>query len=108
MVPLAFYATKDGKYTINVLRADGKVKLQDSVEGKTVDITSGTYTFDAEASSEANTSRFTLVFNDATDAVEIEENADVNANANTFDLMGRMTDATQPGIYIKDNMKIVK
>ena len=108
MVPLAFYATKDGTYTINVLRADGKVKLMDSVEGKTVDITSGTYTFDAEASNEANSSRFTLVFNDATDAVEIEENADVNANANTFDLMGRMTDATQPGIYIKDNVKIVK
>lgn len=108
MVPLAFYATKDGKYTINVLRADGKVKLQDSVEGKTVDITSGTYTFDAEASSEANTSRFTLVFNEATGINDVNENDNVNGNGNTFDLMGRMTDATQPGIYIKDNVKIVK
>ena len=106
MVPLAFYATKDGKYTINVLRADGKVKLQDSVEGKTVDITSGTYTFDAEASNEANTSRFTLVFNEATGINDVNEND--NVNGNTFDLMGRMTDATQPGIYIKDNVKIVK
>lgn len=108
MVPLAFYATKDGTYTINTLRADGKVKLMDSVEGKTVDITTGAYSFDAEASNEANTSRFTLVFNEATGINDVNENDNVNGNGNTFDLMGRMTDATQPGIYIKDNVKIVK
>ena len=108
MVPLAFYAAKDGTYTINTLRADGKVKLMDSVEGKTVDITTGAYSFDAEASNEANTSRFTLVFNEATGINDVNENDNVNGNGNTFDLMGRMTDATQPGIYIKDNVKIVK
>lgn len=108
-VTLAFYAAKAGEYTISAQRADGKVRLIDNEEGNTVDITNDSYTFGVDASSEANTTRFTLVFNekDATSTDEIKENANIN-NADTYDLMGRKTDATQPGIYVKGNVKVIK
>lgn len=108
-VTLAFYAAKAGEYTISAQRADGKVQLIDNEEGNTVDITNDSYTFGVDASSEANTTRFTLVFNekDATSTDEIKENANIN-NADTYDLMGRKTDATQPGIYVKGNVKVIK
>ena len=49
------------------------------------------------------------VFNekDATSTDEIKENANIN-NADTYDLMGRKTDATQPGIYVQGNVKVIK
>ena len=108
-VTLAFYAAKAGEYTISAQRADGKVRLIDNEEGNTVDITNDSYTFGVDASSEVNTTRFTLVFNekDATSTDEIKENANIN-NADTYDLMGRKTDATQPGIYVKGNVKVIK
>ena len=109
-VTLAFYAAKAGEYTISAQRADGKVQLIDSEEGNTVDITNESYTFGVDASSEANITRFTLVFSekDATGTDEIKENINVNVNGDTYDLMGRKTNATQPGIYVQGNVKVIK
>jgi hypothetical protein len=109
-VTLAFYAAKAGEYTISAQRADGKVQLIDSEEGNTVDITNESYTFGVDASSEANITRFTLVFSekDATGTDEIKENINVNVNVDTYDLMGRKTNATQPGIYVQGNVKVIK
>lgn len=109
-VTLAFYAAKAGEYTISAQRADGKVQLIDSEEGNTVDITNESYTFGVDASSEANITRFTLVFSekDATGTDEIKENINVNINGDTYDLMGRKTNATQPGIYVQGNVKVIK
>ncbi len=109
-VTLAFYAAKAGEYTISAQRADGKVQLIDSEEGNTVDITNESYTFGVDASSEANITRFTLVFSekDATGTDEIKENINANVNVDTYDLMGRKTNATQPGIYVQGNVKVIK
>ena len=109
-VTLAFYAAKAGEYTISAQRADGKVQLIDSEEGNTIDITNESYTFGVDASSEANITRFTLVFSekDATGTDEIKENINVNVNGDTYDLMGRKTNATQPGIYVQGNVKVIK
>ncbi len=109
-VTLAFYAAKAGEYTISAQRADGKVQLIDSEEGNTIDITNESYTFGVDASSEANITRFTLVFSekDATGTDEIKENINVNVNVDTYDLMGRKTNATQPGIYVQGNVKVIK
>ena len=109
-VALAFYAANDGKYTINTLRADGNVQLIDNEEGKTVDITNDVYTFDANASSEPNTTRFTLLFNqnEATGVNEVNGNESVKASGVFYDMLGRQTKATQPGIYIQGTIKVVK
>ena len=110
VVILGYYAGKEGFYTIEALRADGKVSLYDAELNKTVDLSTEGYTFHSEATDGVNQSRFVLTFsvNNGGETTRIEEISNLKSQvSNLYDLQGRKTTATQKGIYVKDGRKVV-
>ncbi len=108
-VTLAYYAGEEGFYTISALRADGKVSLFDAELNKTVDLSTEDYTFQTDATSGVNATRFMLVIGvnggEATGITEIANNK--SEDSECFDLQGRKTTASKKGIYVKDGRKVV-
>jgi hypothetical protein len=109
-VQVAYYAGQEGYYTISAQRADGEVTLYDAELNKTVDLAHEGYTFHSDATSSANSSRFTLTFKVSNGgATGIEEISNLESQtSNLFDLQGRKTSATHKGLYIQNGKKVVR
>ena len=107
IVTLAYYAGKEGSYTISLTRGDGKVLLTDAVENKTIDLSVGSYTFQSDATDGSDDTRFTLKFFSEATAIE---NIDVikQNDAETYDLQGRKVSAVKQGVYIQNGVKVMK
>ncbi len=111
LVRLAYYAGQDGFYTIRALRADGEVTLYDAELNKTVDITSEGYTFQSDATSGVNNSRFTLTFkmSGATSiSEELRVKSEESATAPVYNLKGQHVGQSQKGVFIQKGKKVVR
>ena len=109
-VPLAYYADRDGFYTLSLHRSKGKVCLYDAEQDNTVELTAGSYTFYSNATGSIDSSRFTLTFSvdGGTTAIEeLSSQPETNAQGTVFDMQGRRTSAAKKGIYMKNNRKVV-
>ena len=111
LVRLAYYAGQDGFYTIRALRVDGEVTLYDAELNKTVDITSEGYTFQSDATSGVNNSRFTLTFkmSGATSiSEELRVKSEESATAPVYNLKGQHVGLSQKGVFIQKGKKVVR
>ena len=108
-VRLAYYAGKDGFYTIRALRADGEVSLYDAELNKTVDITSEDYTFQSDVTDGVNSSRFTLTFKvGGTTGIDATMEDSENVNNDVYNLSGQRVAQPTKGLYIQNGKKVVR
>ena len=110
-VSLAYYAGKDGFYTISVTRADGDIYLHDKMLNKTVNLNEQDYIFHSEGTNGMNITRFTLSFNlqnNPTDLSELEAEPSETGSP-VYDLQGRKVDSSKQkkGVYIQNGRKVV-
>ena len=109
-IKLAYYVGKEGLYTIQAKRADGEILLYDKQENKTVNLAKESYTFYTDATSMANTNRFTLHLNvnggEAT-GINVVDETKTSGQKPVYDLQGRQVVSPRKGIYIKSGHKVV-
>lgn len=108
-VRLAYYAGKDGFYTIHALRTDGEVSLYDAELDKIVDITSEDYTFQSNATGGVNSSRFVLTFKveGATGVADVRSKTE-EVGGEYFNLAGQRVAQPTKGLYIQNGKKVVR
>lgn len=110
-IKLAYFVGKEGLYTIHAKRADGEILLYDKQENKTVNLAKESYTFYTDATSMANTNRFTLHLNvnggEAT-GINVVDETKTSGQKPVYDLQGRQVVSPRKGIYIKNGHKVVK
>ena len=110
-VLMAYYAGKDGFYTISITRADGDIYLHDKLLNKTVSLNEQDYIFRSEGTNGINTTRFTLSFNlqnNPTGLSELEAEPSGD-DSPMYDLQGRKVDGSKQkkGVYIQKGRKVV-
>ena len=106
---LGLQLSQAGTYSIalqtsDISRQTSSVILVDRQTGVETDLTAGSYTFDASASTQ--NSRFLIRLGSAT-AIDQLPTANCQQPTAIFDLQGRCVSQPQKGLYIKDDKKIV-
>ncbi len=110
-VQLAYYAGREGIYTIHALRTDGEVWLYDADEDCSVNLTKEDYVFESLKTSTANTSRFTLTFKAGADNITgIDRLTDASSenDETVYDLQGRKVNNPGKGIFIQNGKKVMR
>ena len=100
---LGMYIGEAGDYTIGMSEAPANVILTDNATGKTVNLSSETYTFSASQGTSDN--RFTIQIGDATGIEGIS--ADVTEKSDIYSISGQKLSAPQKGINIINGNKIL-
>ena len=110
-VKLAYYAGKNGFYTISAKRTDGTIYLYDAETNETVDLTEQEYTFHSDVTVGNNDTRFMLTFSVSgeTKGINVIEGTKNTTDNSTYDLQGRKVQfSTKKGIYIHNGQKVVR
>ena len=102
-IVLGMYIGEAGDYTIGMSEAPANVILTDNATGKTVNLSSETYTFSASQGTSDN--RFTIQIGDATGIEGIS--ADVTEKSDIYSISGQKLSAPQKGINIINGNKIL-
>ena len=109
-VQVGFRVAQSGEYTISAQRNQFKnIVLVDNETGMETDLTTGSYTFTADAGT--NESRFVLrvgsvVVTSISEKVKV--NSEESATAPCYNLNGQRIAAPQKGLYIVNGKKILK
>ena len=110
-VKLAYYAGKNGFYTISATRTDGTIYLYDAETNETVDLTEQEYTFHSDVTVGNNDTRFmlTLSVSGETTGINVIEGTKNTTDNSMYDLQGRKVQfSTKKGIYIHNGQKVVR
>ena len=102
-IVLGMYIGEAGDYTIGMSEAPANVILTDNATGKTVNLSSETYTFSASQGTSDN--RFTIQIGDATGIEGIS--ADVTEKSDIYSISCQKLSAPQKGINIINGNKIL-
>ena len=105
IIPVGFYASQSGSFTISLSRGNASLLLIDNENGQVIDLSQGGYTFTTDAGT--YDSRFAIEVGTAfTDVTEIENSK--LSNSQCYDLQGRSVNGQpQKGIYVKNGKKYV-
>ena len=110
-VKLAYYAGKNGFYTISAPRADGAIYLYDAETNETVNLTERAYTFYSDVTEGSNDTRFVLSLNVSGETTGIEsiEESKIITDSTIYDLQGRkIQTSTKNGVYIQNGKKVLR
>ena len=105
IVTLGYTAPAEGIYTLAAPRMDTPIVIKDNLTGTIHDFAEGSYEFASEAGTFDD--RFTVIMKAGETGID---NAEIgNQNSEIYNVKGqRVNEATEQGIYIKENRKVVK
>ena len=105
IVTLGYTAPAEGIYTLAAPRMDTPIYIKDNLTGTIHDFAEGSYEFASEAGTFDD--RFMVIMKAGETGID---NAEIgNQNSEIYNVKGqRVNEATEQGIYIKDNRKVVK
>ena len=104
IVTLGYTAPAEGVYTLAAPRMDTPISIKDNLTGTIHDFAEGSYEFASEAGTFDD--RFTVIMKAGETGIENSEFN--NQNSELYNVKGqRVNEATEQGIYIKDNRKVV-
>ena len=105
IVTLGYTAPAEGIYTLAAPRMDTPIYIKDNLTGTIHDFAEGSYEFASEAGTFDD--RFTVIMKAGETGID---NAEIgNQNSEIYNVKGqRVNEATEQGIYIKENRKVVK
>ena len=104
IVTVGYTAPAAGNYTLAVPRMDAPIYIKDNLTGTIHDFAEGSYEFASEAGTFDD--RFTVIMKAGETGID---NAEIgNQNSEIYNVKGqRVNEATEQGIYIKENRKVV-
>ena len=106
IVTMGYTAPAQGNYTLAAPRMDTPIYVKDNLTGTIHDFSEGSYTFMTEAGTYEG--RFTIMMKAGETAIDNSQMT-IDNGAPTYNVKGqRVENATEQGIYIKDNRKVVK
>ena len=106
IVTMGYTAPAQGNYTLAAPRMDTPIYVKDNLTGTIHDFSEGSYTFMTEAGTYEG--RFTIMMKAGETAIDNSQMT-IDNEAPTYNVKGqRVENATEQGIYIKDNRKVVK
>ncbi len=105
IVTMGYTAPAAGNYTLAAPRMDAPICIKDNLTGTVHDFSEGSYTFMTEEGTFED--RFTVMMKAGTTGID---NAEIgNQNSEIYNVKGqRVNEATEQGVYIKENRKVVK
>jgi hypothetical protein len=105
IVTLGYTAPAEGVYTLAAPRMDTPIYIKDNLTATIHDFAEGSYEFASEAGTFDD--RFTVIMKAGETGID---NAEIgNQNSEIYSVKGqRVNEATEQGIYIQDNRKVVK
>ena len=105
IVTVGYSVPVQGNYTLAAPRMDTPISIKDNLTGTIHDFAEGSYEFASEAGTFED--RFTVIMKAGETGIENSEFN--NQNSELYNVKGqRVNEATEQGIYIKDNRKVVK
>ena len=104
IVTLGYTAPAEGIYTLAAPRMDTPIYIKDNLTGTIHDFAEGSYEFASEAGTFDD--RFTVIMKAGETGIDNSEIG--NQNSEIYNVKGqRVNEATEQGIYIKENRKVV-
>ena len=105
IVTMGYTAPVAGNYTLAAPRMDTPIYIKDNLTGTIHDFSEGNYTFMTEAGTFED--RFVVMMKAGETGIQNSEIK--NQNSELYNVKGqRVNEATEQGIYIKENRKVVK